>query len=88
MHSLTLFRILITLYLFQVQDTRIDQTVHDGLDVKMHRKPCKEGYPPGRCNPALKRKIYMYVILNIPSQIAVVHTHATLSISEISINLP
>lgn len=51
-HRLCLQGIL-THYLFQVQDTRIDQRVHGELDEKTHQKLCMEGCPPGRCNPVL-----------------------------------
>ena len=56
-HGQAIF-IQITLHLFQVQDTKSDQTVHGGLDGKMHRKPYREGYPPGKCSPDLK--IYIH----------------------------
>lgn len=51
--------ILIAHYLFQVQDTRIDQRVHGGLDEKMHQQPHMEGCPPGRCSPALEQKLML-----------------------------
>ncbi len=51
--------ILIIHYLFQVQDTGIDQIVHGGLDEKMHQQPRMEECPPGRCNPALEQTLIL-----------------------------